>query len=186
MKRKVPPNDQKAQPWYSCPNRDCHSRNINCETVEKAILEAMEDWLKNYTIELQQEPQSQKDSVEAELAAVRGQLLQLQAQQDSICEYLEKGIYTVDMFTNRNSVLSRDIKKLQSAEAALLKQQAAGKKVDRAQQEIIPLTQHILDNYPLLTIPEKNRLWKLVMRKATVSRSEDDSISLHIYPNLPR
>ena len=91
----------------------------------------------------------------------------------------------MDMFTKRNSVLSRDIKKLQSAEAVLLKQQAAGKKVDRAQQEIIPLTQHILDNYPLLTIPEKNRLWKLVMRKATVSRSEDDSISLHIYPNLP-
>lgn len=186
MKRKVPPKDQKAQPWYSCPNRDCHSRNINCETVEKAILDAMEDWLKNYTIELQQEPQSQKDSVEAELAAVRGQLLQLQAQQDSICEYLEKGIYTVDMFTKRNSVLSRDIKKLQSAEAALLKQQAAGKKVDRAQQEIIPLTRQILDSYDSLTIPEKNRLWKLVMKKATVSRDEDDAIHLHIYPNLPR
>jgi len=92
----------------------------------------------------------------------------------------------VDMFTKRNSVLSRDIKKRQSAEAALLKQQAAGKKHDLIQQEIIPPTQHILDNYSLMTIPEKNRLWKLVMRKATVSRSEDDSISLHIYPNLHR
>ena len=57
--------------------------------------------------------------------------------------------------------------------------------MDRARQEIISLTQHILDNYSLLSIPGKNRLWKLVMRKAAVSRSEDDSISLHIYPNLP-
>ena len=186
MKRKVPAKDQKTTPWYGCPSPDCHCRTIKCDVVEKAILDAMEEWLENYTIELQQEPQSRTDTVETELEAVRGQLLQLQSQQDSICEYLEKGIYTVDMFTKRNSALTKEIKKLQSSEAALLKQQAAGAQSHRAQQEIIPLTRQILDSYDSLTIPEKNRLWKLVMKKATVSRDEDDSIHLHIYPNLPR
>ena len=40
--------------------------------------------------------------------------------------------------------------------------------------------------YRVFTTEEKNRLWKLVMKKATVYRSPDDQISLHTYPNLPQ
>ena len=49
-----------------------------------------------------------------------------------------------------------------------------------------PATQHILESYPLLTPAEKNRLWKLVMKKATVYRSPDDKLTVNIYPNLPK
>ena len=49
-----------------------------------------------------------------------------------------------------------------------------------------PTTQHILDNYDSLTIAEKNRLWKLVMPKATVYRSADNELTVNIYPNLPK
>ena len=38
-----------------------------------------------------------------------------------ICKYLEKGIYTVYMFPERNSVLAREIKIRKSGEAALQK-----------------------------------------------------------------
>ena len=37
-----------------------------------------------------------------------------------------------------------------------------------------------------LTIAEKNRLWKLVMQKATVYRSPDNELTVNIYPNLPK
>ena len=50
----------------------------------------------------------------------------------------------------------------------------------------IPTTQHILDNYDTLTIAEKNRLWKLVMPRATVYRSPDNELTVNIYPNLPK
>ena len=43
-----------------------------------------------------------------------------------------------------------------------------------------------LDNYDALTIAEKNRLWKLVMKKATVYRTPDEEMSVHIYPKLPK
>ena len=52
--------------------------------------------------------------------------------------------------------------------------------------EIIPTTQHILDNYDVLTIAEKNRLWKLVLNKATVYRTPEGELSVHIYPKIPR
>ena len=52
--------------------------------------------------------------------------------------------------------------------------------------QIIPTTQHILDNYDILTILEKNQLWKLVLKKVTVYRSQDDELSIQLYPNLPK
>ena len=52
--------------------------------------------------------------------------------------------------------------------------------------ELIPTTQHILDSYDALTVEEKNSLWKLVMRRATIYREPEGEVHIHIYPNLPR
>ena len=38
----------------------------------------------------------------------------------------------------------------------------------------------------ILTILEKNQLWKLVLKKVTVYRSQDDELSIQLYPNLPK
>ena len=43
-----------------------------------------------------------------------------------------------------------------------------------------------MDNYDTLTTEEQNRLWKLVLKKATIYRSPDDEVVIRIYPNLPK
>ena len=186
MKRTVPDKNRNPTPWYRCSSRGCDCKIIKCTTVETAICDAMEEWLENYTIQLKNEQQSKTDPVETALESVRGQLVSLQAQQDTICEYLEKGIYTIEMFTKRNSTLSTEIKNLQSTEAGLLQQKRDGGRKDQMAEQIIPITQQILDSYPILTPAEKNQLWKLVMKRATVYRSQDDTLSVHIFPNLPK
>ena len=90
------------------------------------------------------------------------------------------------MFTKRNATLSREIKKLQESEAELMRKKESGSQANQAAMEIIPTTQHILDNYDVLTIAEKNRLWKLVMKKATVYRTPEGELSVHIYPKIPK
>lgn len=62
----------------------------------------------------------------------------------------------------------------------------SGTQSKQAATEVIPMTQHILDNYDVLTIAGKNRLCKLVMKKATIYRTPDGELSVHIYPKLPR
>ena len=91
-----------------------------------------------------------------------------------------------DMFTKRNASLSREIKNLQEAEADLLQKKESGAEANQAAMDIIPTAQHILDNYDILTIEEKNRLWKLVLKKITIYRSPDDDITIRIHPNLPK
>lgn len=186
MKRNVPDKHRNPTPWFQCKTRGCDCKIIKCETVENAIRDAMEDWLKNYIIQIETSDPPAVDPVEAALKTVQAQLSGLQSQQETICEYLEKGIYTIDIFTKRNAALNKEIKQLQQAETDLLRRQAQGDQKKQATAQIIPTTQHILENYPRLNTLEKNQLWKLVMKKATIYRSPDGEVSLHIYPNIPK
>lgn len=126
MKRTVPDKKRNPTPWYRCSSRDCDCKIIKCTTVEKSIYDAMDEWLEEYMIHLESDDQPQEDPIATALEAVRWQLADLQLQQENICEYLEKGIYTIDMFTKRNAALSKEIKQLQISEADLLRQQAEG------------------------------------------------------------
>ena len=92
----------------------------------------------------------------------------------------------MEMFTKRNASLVAEIRNLHSSEEELIQQQHAGNEKKKTTLQIIPTTQHILDNYDILTILEKNQLWKLVLKKVTVYRSQDDELSIQLYPNLPK
>ena len=186
IKRNIPNKRQHPTPWYRCMTRGCDCRIIKCETVENAILDAMQQWLEEYVVQIEDNQSPSINPIDTALETVRGQIAQLQTQQESICEYLEKGIYSVEMFTKRNSALVKEIKQLQSSEEDLLRQQSESTQKKQAATEIIPTTRHILENYSSLSPIEKNLLWKLVMKKVTVYRSPDDEVTLHIYPNLPK
>ena len=186
LKRNVPGKNQGTTPWFRCPTRHCDCRTTKCHIAEEAIRNAMDDWLDEYIIQLSKEEKPTIDPIVEALDTVQAQLGALQHQQETICEYLEKGIYTIDMFTKRNASLSREIKNLQEAEADLLRKKEAGTEADQAAMDIIPTAQHILDNYDILTTEEKNRLWKLVLKKATLYRTPAGELSVHIYPKLPK
>lgn len=185
MKRNVPAKTQNTSPWYRCPTRGRDCRTIKCDFLEAEVVKAMSQWLGEYTIKIKEDKVAQTDSTETALSIVREQLTELQLQQDKICEYLEKGIYTIEMFTKRNDTLTREIHKVQAAENELLKKQGSQKDIHDAEKEIIPTTQHILDSYPQLSVEEKNRLWKIVMERITAYRTPDGEVSIHIYPKLP-
>ena len=67
-----------------------------------------------------------------------------------------------------------------------MRKRESGEQANQAAFDIIPATQHILDNYDILSILEKNQLWKLVLKKVTVYRSQTDELSIRLYPNLPQ
>ena len=141
-------------------------------------------YLGKIRIQLNKEEKPTMDPIAEALDTVQAQLGALRHQRETICEYLEKGIYTIDMFTKRNAALSREIKNLQETEADLLRKKASGAEANQAVMDIIPTAQRILDNYDILTTTEKNRLWKLVLEKATLYRTPAGELSVHIYPKL--
>lgn len=97
-----------------------------------------------------------------------------------------KGIYTIDIFTKRNLAFAKEIKQLRESEEDLLKQKNADNQQETKHAQMIPTAQHIPESYAILSVEEKNRLWKLVLKKATAYRSPDDEITIQIWPNLPK
>lgn len=114
-----------------------------------------------YTIRVKSDDLPQTDPIDTALSVVQGQLAQLRTQQDNICEYLEKGVYTVEMFTKRNETLMKELRKLQASEDDLLKQKESKSSTKSIEAEVIPTTQRILDSYPHLSVEEKIGCGKL-------------------------
>ncbi len=185
MKRNVPAKNQNTLPWYRCPTRGCGCRTIKCDVLEEAVLNAMRDWLKAYTINVDSDSALKENAAETALEIVQDKIGELRLQQEKICELLEKGVYTVEIFTKRNDSLEKEIRNLQISETELLEQCRDEKQMKSRTDEIIPTTQRILDQYGNLKISEKNSLWKMVLEKITMYRPNDKEFDLHIYPKLP-
>ena len=122
MKRKIPGKGRTCISWYQCPTKGCDAKMVKCEVVETAIREAMNDWLKDYILQIHSVDAQKVNPVETALETVRERLAGLLRQQEKICEYLEKGVYTVEMFNKRNAALAQEIKKLQASEENLVEQ----------------------------------------------------------------
>ena len=132
LKRNVPGKNQGTAPWFRCPTRHCDCRSIKCHILEDTVRNAMDDWLDEYIIQLDAEEKPETDPVAEELEIIQDQLAGLLHQQDMICGYLEKGIYTIDMFQKRNAALSKEIARLQDAEEKLMRKRESGEQAIRA------------------------------------------------------
>ena len=75
---------------------------------------------------------------------------------------------------------------LKKDEADLLSKIENQSKKETQAVNFIPTAQRLLDNYDKLSVKEKNMLWKEVLEKVTVFRSQSDEISIQIYPRLPQ
>ena len=158
-----------------------------CDIVEDKIVEAMREWWKDVTLKVV--PVEKKGATEeTQLDMMRKQLKSHFEQQNQICNLLERGVYSEEMFLKRNVVLQKAIKELQSSIEELEEICHNKSEYEQAREIFLPTTAHILDYYDRMTAEEKNRLWKLLMEKITYYRSPEkpDSIEIHLYPRLGR
>ena len=158
-----------------------------CDIIEDKIVEAMKEWWRDITLTVA--PSEKKENLEeTQLDMMRKQLRSHIEQQNQICNLLERGVYSEEMFVKRNAVLQKDIKELQSSIEELEEICHNKDEYEQAREIFLPTTAHILDYYDRMTAEEKNRLWKLLMEKITYYRSPEkpDSIEIHLYPRLGR
>ena len=187
IKRNTYSHRQNCPPRYRCPSQGCECKSIYCSDVEETVLKEMRQWLNDYIIHLDQKQIRQDNDLTSVRDSLQEHLHDLKEQQNKICDLLEKGVYTVDLFTKRNVVLQNDIDQTTSALDDLNVQIQKQQSQQTAKSNIIPTTQHLLDNYENLTPKEKNSLWKTVLEKITYFRPETGgSFRVVIYPKLPK
>lgn len=165
--------------------RTCDCKGNRAAEVEDAIVTEMKKWLNGYLLTLDTEEKLPDDTLESVLELLQKELEHLQEQQNNICELLEKQVYTVELFSKRNAVLQKDIDETKMSIEDLKEQIFEQHKERIVQSNIVPTTQHLLDNYEMLTPMEKNNLWKEVLQRITYYKNErGGEFHITIYPKL--
>ena len=118
----------------------------------------------------------------------------MQKQLDGMCDLLEQGLYTPDMFRQRSQSVTERLEKAKAEHAHLSEQLDNAQKVLTAKTEFIPKVEHVLNVYDTLGSPaEKNQLLKEVIDHAEYHKAKSgaykgvsvDDFELIVYPKMP-
>lgn len=100
----------KTGDFIKCPNPSCNNIASKIELVESALLEMLEQWLDNY--ELDYKNMQTNIDYTPYISAIKTyseKLGTLKKQLAKTYEFLEQGIYTVDVFRQRSKTIQQDI-----------------------------------------------------------------------------
>lgn len=173
------------RPWYRCATRGCDCMISYCDSLEDRIVSAMKEWWNEIAITLS-ETTGSTDDAQRQLNVSRKQMQTLLAQQDNICSLLERGIYTEETFLKRNKLLCEEIGEIKGRIEKLEETCHNNIEFAEAKELFFPTTVNLMDCYDMMSVEERNRLWKLMMKKITYDRSPQNpnEIEIHLYPKL--
>lgn len=95
--------------------RTCPTKSHNFHEVHDAIVEQLKIELEDFTIRVEQNSKNELNSHEELLKSLKKQLNDVNNKQTKICDFLESGLYTVEMFVERNNKLSIEKDRLEKA-----------------------------------------------------------------------
>lgn len=160
--------ERKCEDRILCTNmKYCNNRSaIYAEVVEEVIRALRE--LSEDVRELIDAPQKSSEAQKAVTAALVKELNALETQQDRLYEFLEKGIYSTEVFVKRNAALSQRRSELQEAIEEAKEYEAADIDYKERYAALIEAIAALEDDS--VSVADKNRLLRCVVKNITYHR----------------
>ncbi len=190
-------NKKNKYDTLKCPNKYCDNVSSPMFLVEEQLLKFLYSWIKGYKLKL---PQENHSPIDAEIAIRRQQLstienesISLQKQLERAYTLLEQGVYTVDVFKQRNTALQADINKLQQSKSTVLRELETLEKVKYSQEQFVPAIEHLLDTYHTNSVKANNQILKefidhvdyLKTERNTRGQLLNSNFELTVFPKIP-
>lgn len=181
------PNSPRV-PFLICSGRGCDCRSANLDQIYEVLIAAMQTTLELYRSSLE-ENENQIDTDGLIISAYEKELTELKRQQTKLYDFLERGIYSEEVFIERNALLkskidnlTNDLKKKREEATQKLSHEDFCTTLARC-IEILPD-----DN---VSAEEKNKLLKKIIKKIEYSRNrtaqrsaDNPPIDLRIFYNI--
>ncbi|MBP0725573.1 recombinase family protein [Bacillus sp. RG28] len=168
-------------------------RTVRFPLVQDRILQSLNIILKEIETKQSKKKNSQVQSmIESKLKAYelkKKELEELETQRNNAHDFLEKGIYSIEIFQERHKVISEKINSISDEIQALETEIESDKIKLKNVVEFVPKIKNVISAYNSTDdIETKNRLLKSVLEKATLLRTKDmiepDDFQLQIYPKF--
>lgn len=177
-----------------CSTRDCPTVSSFLSMVEQRILEALDVWLTSYELSEPETLPSNTEKIallESGIVSCRADLQEAEAQIERQYDFLERGVYTEEMFFERNARMRKRKDELAARLEDLQKELKEETGKDAAIQNLIPALRTIHDAYLEIDSPAaKNALLKEVIDHVEYTKTKGgrwgrpDSFTLEIFPRV--
>lgn len=180
--------------FLKCPNHHCDNIASKIELVEKAVIETIEDWFNDYKVNFK-DKYSKQDYTNyiSAIKAYNDKIALLNKQLTNAYDLLEQGVYTVDIFKQRNIVLQGDIEKTTEALKNTKAEYESKLSEDAIVNDFIPRTEQLIENYYSLTDAKaKNDILHEILDKVIYIKTEKGTrnkpapFNIDIYPKILR
>lgn len=189
-------NKRTPYDFIRCPNRYCKNVSAPLHLVEYKIIDTLSRWITQYQLDLKKASEDQPtglDGAHLKIAeSLKKDIERLSKQLSKTYDLLEQGVYSIELFTDRNKELSTKI--LTAKEQLANAEQVAAEKARANDLKLkIPQNIYTLKAYSsAVTAEEKNTLLKDIVEKVeyykekanTRGKLNNDNFILHIYPKL--
>ena len=157
----TPEYARKVAATYRCSMRGCKTSGIDVECVYAALLDALRGWVQ---LAAQPDSDDQTDTItNTQITAVREQLETLNAQMERLRDFLETGVYTVDVYLQRSKALQQRIDAA-NAELKRLYSDTAYRERESIRANL-PKIQHAIDAWPTASAAERNTAMRQIVSR---------------------
>lgn len=177
-----------------CSEPTCNNHASYIYLVEKHILQILKNWSQGFNIEGATDTVIIQDtnSMINEAAALRKNLIKLNAQLDKAFDAFETGVYDAQTFKNRSSVIKQRLSETEMKISELEKSIKKAEENERMIREFIPKVKHFTETYGSLTDPHtKNLMLSEIIDhidyvKNSRGHGHEEEFTITIYPRLPK
>lgn len=186
-------NSHNGYDALKCADADCGCVSAPLSTVENAVLEALEQWLDGYEATVVPIAETSENHYENILAELNAELHKIQDSREKICEFLERGIYTAEIFSDRNESLKSRENEIISKIKHLEELAENKMKASDAVMKIIPQVHKLADAYRCCkSAEEKNYFLQLAVGRIEYAKAipnrrghtDNSNITINIYPMI--
>lgn len=181
-----------------CGNRPdlCDCKSSKFDDLEKKIIDVLEQQLNFYESDLANEKHDKTahkqvaDVAEAQLAAITVEINEYNKQKDNLHNLLERGVYDIETFLERSTIISEQLALLHEQKGKIEKQLLFASCEDNVSEIMYPLLKSVLISYKLShSAEEQNNLLRSVVDHIIYKKTQDqklDDFSIEAYMLSPQ
>lgn len=197
MMTRLAPNSKTPYSAIKCPNRYCDNISSPLSLVESQVLSFLRGWLSSYNVDRNA---AAALPIQSEIAHKTELLKQLnleaagyQKQLERVYDFLEQGIYTIDVFQERRKTLQDSLEKIEKGKKTTQKDLEDLNRLRAEKEQFIPKIQHLLDTYQTNSSEINNQILKDIIEKVTYEKNapnrkgqgKNANFTLEVFPRIP-
>lgn len=178
--------------FLRCSNNHCTNISGKIELIEKAVIEMLEGWFNDYKLNYENKYAQQDYSNHINIIKnYKDKIALLNKQLTNTYDLLEQGVYTIDIFKQRNTTIQNDINKTTKALNKAQQEYENELNENNILNNYIPNTEKLIETYHSVSDPKiKNEILHELLEKVTYLKTEKGTrnkpapFSIKIYPRI--